>query len=91
MVSAPGTTGQKAGGDEKQIQYFERIQALGLHNPKLIGFGISDRSSFEMACRYAEGAIIGSAFIKVIQEKENLEQNIRQFIQEVKAAEAVPN
>lgn len=89
MVSSASTTGNKVGGDPKQLEYFERIQALNLQNPKLIGFGISDRSSFELACRYAEGAIIGSAFIKVMQEKENLEQNIRQFIREVKAPEAI--
>ncbi|KAA5544799.1 tryptophan synthase subunit alpha [Adhaeribacter rhizoryzae] len=89
LVSSASTTGIKVGGDSKQLQYFQRIQNLNLKNPKLIGFGISDRSSFQLACKYAEGAIIGSAFIKVIQEKENLEQNIRQFIQEVKAPESV--
>lgn len=89
LVSSASTTGNKVGGDSKQLQYFQRIQNLNLKNPKLIGFGISDRSSFQLACKYAEGAIIGSAFIKVIQEKENLEQNIRNFIQEVKASEPV--
>jgi tryptophan synthase alpha chain len=89
LVSSASTTGSKVGGDDKQIQYFQRIRNLNLKNPKLIGFGISDRSSFQLACKYAEGAIIGSAFIKVIQQKENLEQNIRQFIQEVKAQEPV--
>jgi tryptophan synthase alpha chain len=89
LVSSASTTGNKVGGDDKQIQYFQRIRNLNLKNPKLIGFGISDRSSFQLACKYAEGAIIGSAFIKVIQQKENLEQNIRQFIREVKAQEPV--
>jgi tryptophan synthase alpha chain len=89
MVSSASTTGNKVGGDEKQIQYFERIQNMGLKSPKLIGFGISDRPSFELACRYAEGAIIGSAFIKVIQEKENLEERIRQYIQQVISPEVV--
>jgi tryptophan synthase alpha chain len=89
LVSSASTTGKKVGGDAKQLQYFQRIQNLNLKNPKLIGFGISDRSSFQLACKYAEGAIIGSAFIKVIQEPENLEQNIRHFIQEVKAPEPV--
>ncbi|GEO04674.1 tryptophan synthase alpha chain [Adhaeribacter aerolatus] len=89
LVSSASTTGNKVGGDAKQLQYFQRIQQLNLKNPKLIGFGISDRSSFQLACKYAEGAIIGSAFIKVIQQKESLEQNIRDFIQEVKAQEPV--
>lgn len=89
LVSSASTTGNKVGGDEKQLAYFQRIRNLNLKNPQLIGFGISDRESFALACKYAEGAIIGSAFIKVIQEKENLENNIRQFIQEVKAPEQV--
>jgi tryptophan synthase alpha chain len=89
MVSSASTTGNKVGGDQKQIQYFERIKNLNLKSPRLIGFGISDRASFELACRYAEGAIIGSAFIKVIQDKEQLEERIRQYIQQVKTPEAV--
>ncbi|MDB5262033.1 MAG: hypothetical protein JWQ14_1314 [Adhaeribacter sp.] len=89
LVSSASTTGNKVGGDAKQVQYFQRIQDLNLKNPKLIGFGISDRSSFQLACKYAEGAIIGSAFIKIIQQPENLEENIRGFIREVKAPEAV--
>ena len=89
MVSSASTTGNKVGGDDKQLRYFERIQQMNLKNPRLIGFGISDRSSFELACRYAEGAIIGSAFIKVIHEKEGLEARIRQYIREVKHLEAV--
>lgn len=89
MVSSASTTGNQVGGDQKQIQYFERIRNMGLKNPKLIGFGISDRASFELACRYAEGAIIGSAFIKMIQDQDNLQERIRQYIRQVKATEAV--
>jgi len=89
LVSSASTTGNKVGGDEKQIKYFERIKNMQLRNPKLIGFGISDHDSFALACRYAEGAIIGSAFIKKIQEANNLENNIEQFIQELKASEAI--
>jgi len=89
LVSSASTTGNKVGGDEKQIKYFERIKNMQLRNPKLIGFGISDHDSFALACRYAEGAIIGSAFIKKIQETNNLENNIQQFIQEIKATEAI--
>jgi tryptophan synthase alpha chain len=89
MVSSASTTGNKVEGDEKQLRYFERVQNMNLQNPQLIGFGISDRPSFELACRYAAGALIGTAFIKVIQEKENLEANIRRYIGGVKAPEAV--
>ena len=89
MVSSASTTGNKVGGDDKQLRYFERIRQMNLKNPCLIGFGISDRPSFELACRYAAGAIIGSAFIKVIQEKEGLEDRIQHYVREVKNLEAV--
>jgi tryptophan synthase alpha chain len=89
MVSSASTTGLKVGGDARQIQYFERIKDMNLSNPKLIGFGISDRASFELACRYAEGAIIGSAFIKVIGQPEELEKRIVDYVREVKATETV--
>ena len=89
VVSSASTTGKNVGGEARQIQYFERIQSMNLKSPKLIGFGISDRASFEMACRYAQGAIIGSAFIKVIAQKEELTSRIQQYIREVKASETV--
>lgn len=68
MVSSASITGAKAGISESQVAYFERIEAMNLTQPKLIGFGISDKDSFQTACRYAHGAIIGSAFIKALGE-----------------------
>ena len=63
-VSASSTTGSTQGFSSEQENYFQRIKALPLRNPRLIGFGISDHDTFSTACRYASGAIIGSAFIK---------------------------
>lgn len=68
MVSSASITGAKAGISASQVAYFERIEAMNLTQPKLIGFGISDKDSFQTACRYAHGAIIGSAFIKALGE-----------------------
>lgn len=84
MVSAASTTGAKKGFSDNQIRYFERIAAMQLQSPKLIGFGISDRETFEGACRYAEGAIIGSAFINLLSQSRNLEQDIQAFIRSVR-------
>ena len=71
LVSGPGITGgantQAAG---VQDAYFERIEAMQLRNPRLIGFGIADKASFQNACRHAEGAIIGSALIRALGEAE---------------------
>lgn len=80
MVSSASTTGAKQGFSDEQRRYFERIAAMRLKSPKLIGFGISDKATFEGACRYAEGAIIGSAFINLLSQSTDLETDIQQFV-----------
>jgi tryptophan synthase alpha chain len=65
-VSSSSTTGKNATiGDQKK--YFEKLKSMGLGNPVLIGFGIKDKSSFTEACSFASGAIIGTAFIKILE------------------------
>ncbi|GAB4130027.1 MAG: tryptophan synthase subunit alpha [Raineya sp.] len=80
VVSQASTTGAKAGISNTQEQYFERIRAMQLQNPLQIGFGIADAESFQKACSYAQGAIIGSAFIRYIQERENFVQASAEFV-----------
>ncbi len=85
MVSNASITGAKSGISAAQIEYFERIKSMSLKNPKLIGFGISDHETFSTACKYAEGAIIGSAFIKALgKEEKDLDARIADFVQEVR-------
>ncbi len=87
MVSSASTTGAgKKVGDFNQ-HYFERIQHMNLHTPRLIGFGISDRATFNNACKYAQGAIIGSAFVSHIQNKKELPFLISEFIKNIKKNE----
>lgn len=83
MVSSASTTGAKSTISENQQAYFERINTMGLKNPKLIGFGISSSETFHKACENANGAIIGSAFIKAISESEDLNGNIDAFIRTI--------
>jgi len=83
MVSSNSTTGAKAGTSEVQKNYFARINTFGLKNPRLIGFGISNAETFQNACHYAQGAIIGSAFVKVLEEDVPLEVKISNFIDSV--------
>lgn len=66
MVADASTTGVKRGITDQQIAYFQRINAMNLTIPRLIGFGISDADTFRIACEYANGAIIGSAFIRAL-------------------------
>src|SRR5690606_23698119 len=85
VVSSASVTGSKSGVSHNMEEYFERINSMNLKNPTLIGFGIKDNDTFQKACRYSNGAIIGSAFIRVLQESTDLENDIQRFIQTVKA------
>ena len=89
MVSSNAITGATSGISPAQIAYFERIAAMDLRHPRLIGFGISDREGFNTACRYANGAIIGSAFIKVLDEggPDNIERTTADFVARIRAYE----
>ena len=64
MVSSASVTGSKSGFGQEQENYFERISAMNLKNPQIVGFGIKDEETFQQATKTAKGAIIGSAFIK---------------------------
>jgi tryptophan synthase alpha chain len=84
MVSSASTTGAKTGISSDQELYFERIAAMNLQNPRLIGFGISDHESFVKASKNASGAIIGSAFVKMIAQAKDLSAEIVAFVQSIK-------
>lgn len=67
MVSTASTTGTKDRFADEQTAYFRRIDSMGLSNPRLIGFGISNPSTMADACAHSSGAIIGSLFIKCLE------------------------
>lgn len=69
VLSSPSVTGKKLSLNQETLDYFQRIQQMQLKNPIVIGFGISNRESFEMATDSADGAIIGSAFVKQLEEQ----------------------
>jgi tryptophan synthase alpha chain len=83
MVSSSSTTGAGKKVEDFHHDYFERVQKMNLKNPTLIGFGISDRATFENACRYANGAIIGSAFVSSVQEQGSLSDKISGFVKNI--------
>ncbi len=64
-VSSSSTTGKNKNLSDQAV-YFNRLNAMTLRNPVLIGFGIRDKESFSKACAYANGAIIGTAYIKTL-------------------------
>ncbi len=78
-VSRSGTTGT-SGGIQQSTSYLQRINALKLTHPILIGFNIREGRDFELACQYVQGGIIGSAFIEQLKGSSNTKVQIEQFI-----------
>jgi tryptophan synthase alpha chain len=76
MVSSAATTGAQKSFDEKKQAYFRRINGMGLRNPRLIGFGISNRETLSAAFENASGAIIGSKFIGSLKEESSPEEAV---------------
>ena len=60
--------------------YLDRLKEMNLKNPILVGFGIKDKQTFDLACKYANGAIIGSAYIKALEGSTDIEQTTKNFI-----------
>lgn len=83
MVSSYATTGMGKEFSKEQEEYFSRLKGMNLKNPLVAGFGISDRRNFETACRYGDGAITGTSFIKAISADGPMEEKIRKFMQEM--------
>ena len=83
-VSASSITGAKGKFEEAQLDYFDRIKKLKLKNPYLIGFGISNHETFATASRYGAGAIVGSAFVDLLKNSKNLNDDITAFVKSLK-------
>ncbi len=84
-VSSSSTTGSNNEGS-CQEKYFEKLRAMNLSNPILIGFGIKDKASFTKACSFANGAIIGTAYIRVLENAGNddIRYRTNHFIHSIK-------
>jgi tryptophan synthase alpha chain len=68
MVSSASTTGAQQSFDDAKQAYFRRINAMNLRNPRMIGFGISNKQTLESSQQNAAGAIIGSKFVQLLDE-----------------------
>ncbi|RYU92478.1 tryptophan synthase subunit alpha [Mucilaginibacter terrigena] len=84
LLSSSSITGGNLQLTDSIESYYNRIKAMDLKNPTIIGFGISDNKSFGKACEYANGSIVGSAFVKLLAE-ENYMEKIPSFIGGIKA------
>jgi tryptophan synthase alpha chain len=81
-VSSSSTTGKNK-AIEGQEEYFKKLQGMNLKNPLLVGFGIKDKATFTAACKYTNGAIIGSAYIKALENTTNISQTTKEFINSI--------
>lgn len=84
MVSSASITGAQQNFDEAKQQYFQRINAMNLHNPRMIGFGISNRQTLESAQNNAAGAIIGSKFVTLLRDTHNADEALTQLFDALK-------
>lgn len=83
LLSSSATTGKNLEVGDTTETYFSRIENMNLKNPTMIGFGISDKKTFDKACSYADGAIIGTAFVKAIEDG-NIQESVSDFMKKFK-------
>jgi tryptophan synthase alpha chain len=79
LLSSAATTGKDLDVSAEARKYFTRIKEMNLKNPLMIGFGISDKKTFDSANEYAAGAIIGSAFVKSLDQND-VEGSVKRFM-----------
>jgi tryptophan synthase alpha chain len=83
MVSSASTTGAQSSFNESKLNYFHRINAMGLKNPRLVGFGISNKATLDASWNNASGAIIGSRFIECLGKTPDPKSAISLLLQEL--------
>ena len=83
MVSTASTTGARDRFSPEAVRYFRKIDALGLRHSRLIGFGISNASTYNDACRYSSGAIIGSQFIKLLESEASPQEAVEALLKKI--------
>jgi tryptophan synthase alpha chain len=81
-VSSSSTTGSDKNMTDVNA-YLNRLKSYQLSNPILVGFGIKDKASFDAACAHANGAIIGTAFIKALEGSTDVPATIQEFLEGV--------
>lgn len=83
MVSSASVTGAKSAFSDENLAYFRRINSMQLKNPRLIGFGISNKVTFDAACQEASGAIIGSKFVSLLGSEDSIETATKKLIEAI--------
>lgn len=84
MVSSASTTGAQQHFSDSKLAYFKRINAMELKNPRLVGFGISNKETLDAAWGNASGAIIGSRFIECLTEAKSIPEAVTSLLDRLK-------
>ena len=84
MVSTASVTGAKSSFGDENLAYFRRVNAMQLKNPRMIGFGISNKSTFDAACNNASGSIIGSKFVTLLQSEGTINGAVEELIEAIR-------
>lgn len=84
MVSSASVTGAKSAFGDENLSYFRRVTAMNLNNPRLIGFGISNKVTFDAACQNASGAIIGSKFVTLLGSEPSVGEAVKKLLNLIK-------
>jgi tryptophan synthase alpha chain len=84
MVSSASTTGAQKDFNTAKRNYFKRIHDMHLKNSLMVGFGISNKSTFSAACEFARGGIIGSKFVSLLEEQQNPDRAIERLMEALK-------
>ena len=81
MVSSAATTGAQQSFDEQKQAYFQRIDAMRLRNPRLVGFGISNKATFDAAASNSSGAIVGSKFVQLLKSETTAARAVEKLLE----------
>lgn len=85
MVSSAAITGAQKSFDDAKQEYFRRINAMNLRNPRMIGFGISNKQTLEAAQSNAAGAIIGSKFVTLLNESKDADEALDKLFEALRS------
>lgn len=84
MVSSASTTGAQKDFNVAKQEYFKKINEMNLNNPRIVGFGVSNKSTYEAACKNSSGAIIGSKFITCLKESSTPDEAVDALLESLK-------
>ncbi|MDR2389257.1 MAG: tryptophan synthase subunit alpha [Tannerellaceae bacterium] len=83
MVSSASTTGAQEVFDSEKLAYFRRVSRMSLRNPRLVGFGISNKATCEAAMAHASGVIVGSRFVQLLAGASSVEEAVEQLLHDL--------